>query len=408
MSLNPKFKELIQKNEDSQNVGNIAENRARAFMDITQLTTTKHNGQDKVNFTRALSYLLQSDRELLGEVAYLQSKDRTVAGETVKGDSILQRQFDKLSKADKEGKDFFTRALDADSNAGANDLANTLVEDSIIKRVEQESKILDVIRKKSTGSNKDVKFPLSSNTQKAGYVTKSADLPDISAGVEGGISSITIEPEKFGALMFVEGEFFVKITPGIVSDVMDELRVAYRRGLSDQIFNGNGSAPNATGLALNATPIAFSTNIQETLIKMFAAVSDANRGSTNGLSDIFIATNMAGGITLEGEKFISWQHNALIDAVANISKTNAFLNKVNIIYDDMGVLTSGTSPNKSVPLYVGVKNEYLMAEAQEPQVLIDPYTDFKAVGQWSRIVAWHSMKPAHNDSFAKTTIPAIY
>jgi HK97 family phage major capsid protein len=401
------FLNLVREREKGTSKHLLAEQRANNLQTLLKLTETDSSGKRQWNLARGLSYLMHTDRELMGEVAYLQSQKRTKNGEQIQGSDLMQRHFERLSKADNNGKDYFNRALDADMDAGGNDLADTLVEDSVIKRVEDESQILRVIRKKSTNGNKDVKFPLSSNTVKAQYATKSADLVDLSADIETGFSSITIEPEKFGATMFTEGELFVKISASLVSEIMDELRIAYRRGLSDQIFNGNNLAPNATGFGTNATAIGFTT-MTETIIKMIAAVGDANRGATNGLSDVFLATNFAGGITLEAEKFVSWQHNQLIDVMAKASKTNAFLNKIDIIYDDMGVITSGVSPAKLAPLYVGIKNQYLMAEAREPSIMIDPYTDFKAAGETVRILAWHSMKPANVDSFAKTTIPAIY
>lgn len=386
----------------------------RRACEICSVGVTENGKTEKAwDLGRGLALLLHSDRDLMDEVSYYDEARLQRLHKQAKGSyssavlSPMRRQFERLSVLDKDGNDAYSRrlrALDADVDSGNDDLADELVENTILKRLEMESELMSYFRIKSTAGNKTAKFPLSSNRAKAQYATKTGGLVDISSTVETGIDSIVLEAEKFGAVMFEEAEFAVKLNAQLVLEVLDELSIAYRRGLHDQFVNGNGTAPNADGLATSATPFPFTGDITQTIIGMIASITDANRGA-NGFGDIFLLTNMAGGIAIEASKFLSQQHNQLIEALA---AQNTFLKSINFVYDDAAVLTSGSSPTKSVPLYAGIKGHYLVAEASAPQVLVNPYQTFESGVTGTRIMAFHTGKPAFDDSFAKTTIPNVY
>jgi hypothetical protein len=367
--------------------------RKRAEMLRAALGFTADVNKGTADLGAALRMVLSSDQELFDEVSSIEQD---------KGHKTLRYAYDRMAKSE-GGKTGFQRAneINALSGAGDNDLGMLYVEKAIKKRAEAESDLLTVLDSKriATGT-KSGKFPKSSNTAKCAFATVSADLASLNSDVDGGLDNLAVEANKFGGTLFLEAEAMVKLDAQHISQILDELTMAYRRGMVDQIVNGNGTPPNATGLATNATAITFSGNVTQTLIKMIAAIADVTRG---GSKEIFLLTNTAGMVTLEGEKFINSAHNDLIEALAGKN----FMKSFKLIEENV-ITTSGSSPDKTAPLYVGKKGDYLLATQTDPKIEIDRYSDFKAGGETARVMGFWTGAPYWNDSFAKTTIPSIY
>lgn len=379
---------IVQQSSDLSYRSKLDEKRGVLFKEGLKLTGG--------NVLATLRLLFLSDQELMDEVAYLQER---------KGSKVLRKVYNRFAKTNGEGQNTFSRAaaIDADAGNGDVDFGTLFVEGVIKKRVEEESELLNYCDVKQLNA-KSGKFPKSSNVAKAAFATVSADLTDLTDTIDDGFDNTAVEAEKFGGTMFLEAEAFVKLTAQTISQILDELTLAYVRGLHDQIVNGNGTPPNALGFAANATAITFGTNVSSTLIKMIAAVADASKG---GSKDIFILTNTAGKMTMVGEKFINPAYNDLLDLMsANLAID--FLKQLPVVEDNMAIVTSGSSPNKAAALYVGKKGDYLVAMQTTPEVMIDKYSDFKAGGETARIMNFWTGKPHYNDSFAKTTIPTIY
>lgn len=353
----------------------------RGYMIRNALQFTADNNAGSADLGAALRMVLYSDQALMDELAGMEED---------KGRKTIRNAYNQK----------FQRApIDSDSGAGDNDFGELFVEKTIKKRVEADSDLLKMLDNKRL-TTKTGKFPKSSNLAKAAFAALSDNLVDLTTTVDAGFDNTELEAQKFGGFLTLEQDAFVKLDAQIVSQILDELTIAHHRGMIDQIVNGPGTGVTALGLATNATAVTFDGNISNTLIKMIATVADVSRGGTD---DIFILTNTAGAIALEGERFLNSAHKDLV----KILGPGVFLESLPLIQENV-IVTSGSSPNKTAPLYVGKKGDYLMGVQTDPRIEMDKFSDFKAAGETARIMSFWDGKPHFNDSFAKTTIPTIY
>lgn len=348
----------------------------------------------------AIRVLLLSDQDLFEEVAYLQDKN-------VKDvhNRFWTKSYDKFSRSGADGKTAFQRASEilATTGAGNSDFSTLYVESIIKKRVETESDLLQMLDQKRLTATQG-KFPKSSNSAKAAFAAAASNLTDLTNTIDVGFGHVTVEAQKFGGTMFLAAEAFVKLDAQTISQILDELTIAYHRGMIDQVINGDGNTPNATGLATSATAVTFNGNVTQTILKMIAAVADVTRG---GMKDIFILTNTAGKTALLSERFINQAYDNILEGVIAGMNGQEFIKSLPIVEENV-ITTSGSSPSKTAPLYVGKKGDYLQAVQTDPQIMIDPYGDFKAGGENVRIMNFWTGTPYFTDSFAKTTIPTVY
>jgi hypothetical protein len=374
---------------DLGNLDGLDKQRAEKLKEALKLTA---NGGTTADLGAALRMLLGSDQELFDEVS-AEWEDKTE-------NKTLRYAYDRMAKEDGNGKNAFARAvaIDADAGDGNNDLATLYVEKAIKKRVEKKSRLMEFLDVKRMKAKQD-KLPKSNNSAKCAFAAVSADMTDLTNTVDTGLGNTLLEAEKFGGTMFLEAEAFVKLDAEHIVQILEELSIAYHRGQIDQVINGNGTPPNATGLALNATAVTFDTNVTTTVVKMIAAVADASKGNSEG---IFILTNTAAAIKFYAEKFIDVQYQNMIERFGL-----DFFQRIPVIEENV-ILTTGTSPNKAAPLYVGKKSDYALGIQRDPKIEMDKYSDFKAGGETARIMGFWAGKPHFNDSFAKTTVPTIY
>ena len=359
--------------------------------------TRQLDPQNMVNLGVALDALLITDQNLFEEVAYLQR--------TKSKSEYLDNYYKRFATPDMGGKTTFQRASEITATAGGGnaDFSTLYVENVIKKRVETESNLLSYLDSKRLTTTTG-KFPKSSNVAKCGFGNTDDTLTDITATVDGGFGHISVEAQKFGGLLKLTAEAFAKLNAQTISQIIDELTIAYHRGMIDQIINGNGSTPNATGFATNATSVTYQGNTTLTLIKMIAAIADVTRG---GMKDIFIVTNTAGKTSLLAEKFISPAYDNILAGVLLGMDANKFIESLPIIEENV-IVTSGSSPNKTAPLYVGKTGDYLIATNTDPQIMVDQYSGFTSGTENIRIMNFWTSAPYFNDSFAKTTIPTLY
>ncbi|MFX1499332.1 MAG: phage major capsid protein [Promethearchaeota archaeon] len=383
-----------------ESVSKVDEKRAKMLREAMRLVSNDFR-TPTIDLGAAIRMVLLQDQEFFDEVSYYDNEKFQDAVENRNSKSPMRYAYERMAKVSKDGKSRFQRAneIDADAGNADSDLSELFVEKTIKKRVETPSKLLQMLDNKNQVA-KDGKYPKSSNIAKCAFAAKSDDLTDLTDTIDDGLDRTAIEPEKFGGTMFFEQEAYTKLNAAHVQQLIDDLSIAYNRGMIDQIVNGNGTPPNSTGLATNATAIAYDGNVTQTLLKMIAAVADVSKG---GSKELFILTNTAGYITMEGEKFINKSHDDLIEILG----TDNFLRRLPVVEENV-IVTSGSSPNVAAPLYVGKRGDYLRVTNTQPKIEIDKFSDFEAGGERVRIMGFWQGKPHFNDSFAKTTIPSVY
>lgn len=396
MQLSENLKRHIATQFDDFAFNELEAKRGQVFRSICDEIAANNKGV--VDMGKALSLFFHVDKEFARELSHIRSQ---------KGDPIFQKHFDRLEADKVNGLDTFARAAQpvaSDAGAGQNDLSDQLVEYSITSRIEADSPILQFVRRKNTLGFQSVKFPVFSSSVYATKKAVNAAFDDFSDDTTGGVKDldkVEITPQKIGYTMDFEAEAFVKLNAKFASELIDLMTALYVRGDKVDMYLGNGSTPNSTGMFTNATSIAYASSTAETIRKMLAAVGTATRGAEG----FFLVTNTAGAAQIAFEKLNSEPFNVNID-LGKQGLAGSVMG-LPLIIDDV-LTTSGSTPNVSAPLYLGTKNHYLRAEGMAAKVETDNYQNFKTGLQTVRIMGINGGKPAFNDSFAKTTIPNVY
>jgi len=396
MQLSDNLKRQIATQFDEFEYSNLETKRGQMFRAVCDEIASHNKGN--VDLGKALSIYFHLDKEFARELSFVRK---------IQGDDTFQRAFDRLEADKVNGQDAFIRTaapVAADAGAGQNDLSDQLVETSIISRIEKDSAIFNYVTKKSTVGYKSVKFPIFSSTVYATKKTVSASFDDFSDDTTGGLKDldqIVIEPQKIGFTMDFEAEAFVKLNPRFASELIDLMTKLYIRGVKQDLYLGNNSAPNSNGMFTSATSIAYATSVASTIQKMLGTVGSANRGGEG----YFLVTNTAGASAIALEKLNNDAFNVNISlGQAGLAGTVMGLP---IIIDDV-LTTSGSTPTATTPLYLGTKGLYLWTEGLAPKVETDNYNNFKTGLQSVRIMGINGGKPAFVDAFAKTTIPNVF
>lgn len=348
----------------------------------------------------AIDFICKHDEDFFRDLAEVRKQ---------KGDDTYERAFKNLNGHFEQNREAITRGMidgyqrSFDVDFASNALSEIITEKSIFRRVAEESLILNYVTVRST-NKEGVKFPINTHTAKAGYVAANANLTDLTSTIEGDNGSITIKPTKFGARITpIEFSFNNSLDAVLVSDVIDTLTTAASYGIRDGIYNGTGTAPAPLGFFTNATTVGFNGDVSQTLVKMLATVGNLSKGG-KGFGNMFAVTNTAGMATLLGEKLVSQSY---FNSILGTNGVYKWLGILDIIIDDV-IETSGSTPNVSTPLGLGVRGDYAHVVGASLKIDIDNFGNFDSGGSKARILGLNNGKPRNNNSFAKTTIPSIY
>ncbi len=321
--------------------------------------------------------------------------------------------FDGISKnietyARNDGFKRAAQPISADSFNGDEDFSDQYVEKEIVKRLEDEVNVLQFVWRKTgrimgRGKYKSAKFPLWDDDFLPTPKAKGANLDDFTDDTTGGIGGTDnkiVEAYKLGLTMDFEAEAYLKLDPAYLAELIAIGRGVYARGVKNNIYLGNGTAPNATGMWTNATAVTYTDNIINTVKLMLAGVGDADR-ATKGF---FMITNTAGAADIASEVATNESFNM------NIAQTGGIAGSVMgvPILVDNSFKASGTSPNKTAPLYLGSTGRYFYVDSGLPEIVTDPYADFKSGEQSTRIMGFVGGDVSFDNSFAKTTLTAVY
>lgn len=346
------------------------------------------------NFLRGLDLALMSDPELRAEFNYEQRnrKEEQVNYSLLAGN---------LKRANKIDDDTYIRAagtLDTVTDPGGANLLQTTVSDVIEKRVED----LGLIKKEVTvfdlEGEGNLKIPTYDAFAKTAFATDAANLVNLGTTVEGGISSITLDPRKHGGYIPIFESFIKKLSGKNMSMVMDLLAEATARGIDDAILNGNGAGENATGMNQNATSVAFTGDALETFRIAMSTVSDAHRGGLNNMTAYMS--------TAAWLNFMGLFRDLQNDRTGIIDPSNRSIYGVRCIVTDL-IPNTGVTPNKESIVTVGYGKSYKWGQSSI-SIEADKYSGFLSATTNIRSLLFADGQPAFNDSFAKFTMPTLF
>jgi hypothetical protein len=292
MQLTEQIKSQIKNTFDAFEYSNLELQRGQAFKTVCNEIAQHNNGN--VDLGKALSIYFHLDKEFARELSFVRK---------LQGDETFQRHFEILESDKVDGKDVFVRTaepVNSTAGAGQNDLSDQLVINSITSRIEKDSAIMSFVDRKSTIGYQSVKFPIFSSTVFATKKAVASAFDDFSDDTNGGVKDldkVEITPQKIGFTMDFEAESFIKLNANFASELIDIMTKLYLRGVKQDLYLGNGTSPNSTGMFTNATSVTYSTSASTTIQQMLASVGTANRGGEG----YFLLTNTAGASVLAFE-----------------------------------------------------------------------------------------------------------
>ena len=244
----------------------------------------------------------------------------------------------------------------------------------------------------------NLKIPTYSAFAKTTFVAEGSNLVNLGTTVEGGLSSITLDPQRHGGYLPVFQSFIDKLSAKNLMNLLEILAQSFARGIDDTILNGNGSTPNATGMNQNATSIAFAGDALTTFKLAVQNVSDAQKG---GLDQLVAFMSTAAWMEYM-ELFRDLQNGR----VGIIDPESQKIYGVRCVITDV-ITNSGTTPNKSSIVTLGYGKTYQYGQTTL-KTETDNFSGFLTSTVNLKAVAYANGKPAFNDAFAKFSMANIF
>jgi HK97 family phage major capsid protein len=390
VQLSDNLKNYIKAQFDELSQAEI-ENKRSYFFKLICDEIAKNNN-NVVDLTKAISIYFHLDREFAEELSWLRSR---------KDNGYLEKAYKRFYEG-RTDADVEIRAANplAGDNVNIND---TLLSDTIILQSRMESAIFDFIRYFPGEGYQDVKIPVYRGYLAATKKLKNQALDDFTDDTTGGLTSnylshITIQPYKLGFTFDIDAEGLFKLRPTIISQLIDQMVASYTAGMLNDIYFGNGTAPQSLGMFTNATNVTAASTIEATLTKVFTELGKKVKSDTRGY---FIATNLAGATYLATRKLMgeAYNNNVQLNGKAVAGTTLG----VPVLVDPAIPVTTSNG-NEFAPLLVGFEGHYCLVESAKPKVETDAFANIKTGLQTVRVMGIMGGKPAFNDSFVKTSI----
>ena len=353
----------------------------------------------KGNFIRSLDLLLIHDQELRNEFNY-ESKKQGKSGVSY---PIMARG---LFDADLIDEPTYKRAggvLDTLTNPGGANFLQTTVADFVAETVDELGLVAKSVQQFDLKGEGNLSIPVYNPKLQSAFATNVASYTDLGSGIEGGISSILLNPQKVGAFVQLRPDFMNKLSANRLQFVLRILADAQARAYDDAILNGAGSGVLPTGMNQNAltagTEFTVGSDAFETLLNSIEAISDQRAGRA---SDIRIYMN-----TSAKNEFVKLERSLSNDR-PNILKTSPSgldIGNYPVIVTDVIRNTNATAPaNKTSLVTVGYANQYYWGNSKAPEVVADSSVGFLSETETLRVSGMANGKPAFNNAFAKFTV----
>jgi len=370
---------------------NEIENKRSYFFKLICDEIAKHNN-NMIDLTKAISIYFHLDREFAEELSWLRSR---------KDDGYLERAYKRFY----EGKpDVGVEIRAANPLAGDNvHINDTLLSDNIIVQSRIKSAIFNFIQEEPGSGYSEVKVPVYKGYLPATKKLKNQPLDDFTDDTTGGLTSnylshITIQPYKLGFTFDIDAEGLFKLRPQIISKLIDQMIASYTAGLLNDIYFGNGTAPQSLGMFTSAINVTAASTIEDTLAKLFTELSKNVKSDTIGY---FLVTNLAGATALGVKKLTGEAYNNNVQL--NGKAVAGTILGVPLLVDPVIPLITSDG-NHFAPLLVGFEGHYCITESLKPKVETDAFANIKTGLQTVRVMGIVGGKPAFNNSFVKTVI----
>lgn len=354
--------------------------------------------QTKGNIVSALDVMLIHDEELRNEWNYEAKK----AGKSQASYPVLARNLFQAGKIDEKTYQRAAGVLDTITNPGGANFLQTTVADFVAETVEELGIVANTVTKIDLAGEGNLQIPVNNSFAMSNFVANAANYTDLGSTIEGGISSVTLNPQKVGAYQQLRPDFLNKLSANRLQYIVRLLADAQARAYDNAIINGNGTTPNPTGMNQNAlTAFPIGGDEFETLLNAVSAISDVRKGRDR---DIVVFMNTAAKNRFLQLKYVlSNDRSGLIDA--NGSGLQSIAGYKVVVTDVIN--NTGTAGSKSTTVTLGYANQYYWGDSKKPTIATDQSVGFLSGTDTVRIDGMADGKPTFNNAFAKFDITNV-
>jgi HK97 family phage major capsid protein len=369
--------------------------------EVAEVFNTARKGSNN-NFFRAVDLFLISNPVARNEFNYhAQQKGLPQVSYPLLSRALLQNEV-----IDKETFNRASGDLDTLTNPGGANMLQVTVANYFEKTVEQLGAVFSTVTKRDLRNGGNLKQPVYSAFAKSTWVAAGVDYVDLGTTIEGGMSSVTLDPLPFGHNLQVFTDFVNKLSVTWLQETLEIMAEAHARAKDDAILNGSGSA-QPTGMNQNAlvvnTNFAPGADEFETLLNACTAISDARKIGGNRLA---IYGNEA-----INNRLVSLKYNMTnpdLAGLINIDGNGSVKSIAGKRFIQTEVISNtGSSPSKSAVATVGIPELYIWGYSKEDQVKESEHLGFKSDTLFLKASGIADGKPAFNNAFAKVTFSNV-
>jgi len=301
----------------------------------------------------------------------------------------------------KEDKEGFSRAAglyDSITSPGGANFIQTTVADFVAQTIDRSSVVLPTVRQFDIQGQGNFSVPLINDFQTVNPVVDGADLPNIVSNLEAGTSSITLNPARLGLLLPLTAGFMAKVSAKNIQTILSQPGMIMSRSIDRQIILGDGSGVNFTGMLQNATTVAFSGDIVESILNASAALRLS--GET---PKVYLNRNVMVEI-LKIELNLPNGRTSVL--TSNPAKNEMTIAGMPVILTDL-IPTTGTAGNRISTVCIGYSQQYYMAVSSQIQISTSKEFNFAKSAETVKAEMLANGKPAFNDAFAKISVTGL-
>lgn len=351
----------------------------------------------KGNIIVAFDNMLINDEDLRNEWNYEAKKE----GKSGVNYPILARGLYNAKQIDKEAYIRAGGILDNTTNPGGGNFLQTTVADYVAETVEDLGLVAATVTKHDIANDGNFKIPVFDGFFKSTFVADSANFINLGTSIEGGITSVTLTPEKVGAYVQVFQSFLTTLSANRLQYVIKLVSEAQARAYDDAILNGSGSSQQPLGMNQNAlaagTDFSSGGDAFETLMNAVSAISDHRKGKNK---DIVCYMNTAAVNLYKKLKYSLTNDRA---GLIEINGDSINIGGYKVVVTDV-IDNTGTALSKVSQVTVGYAKMYHWGDAKKPVIDTSEAVGFLNGTDTIRISGQANGRPSFNDAFAKFNI----
>jgi hypothetical protein len=294
--------------------------------------------------------------------------------------------------------------LDTITNPGGANLLQTTVADYFVQTIEDLSVVYNsgIIKRDMTNGGNSQQ-PTFSNFGRSTFVEPGTNYVNLGTSIEGGISSVTLNPKPYGAIYNILSDFQYKLNTSWIKELLDVLAGYQAREKDYTILFGTASLPDyPTGMANGSgvvTGLTAGANEFETLGKYISKISQ-NRKVSRSKMALYINESI-------NQRLIDLKYQMTNDDMSKMIALDSngnisMIRGVKTYTTEIIPVTSGTST-----LVIGVPTLYMWGYSKQDKLEEDRATGFDSDSIKFKVSGYADGKPVFGNAFGKFDVTGL-